>query len=144
MTENQSRAEKMLEQIKKLRKIIKDKNDKIEALRLGCIPGAVTYDKDKVQTSPRNYQEEALADAADLEKEIFEHEAEIDDVKLTCYGYIKRIPEIEQQNVLIYYYIDECYWEDVASKMNYSRARIFDIRDNALESFGAVVNIGLN
>lgn len=50
------------------------------------------------------------------------------DVEMT----ISRLPIIQRQ-LIEYYYFDGMTWEKVAEKMNYSTARIYELRNQTLE-----------
>ena len=64
-----------LMQIRRKEIIIRRKEMQRDELRACLLPGAVRYDKDRVQTTPQNYMEMAIADVIEIEKQIDEEEA---------------------------------------------------------------------
>lgn len=136
MTINQQRADNILTSIRDFNIHIKKRYEKVEALKLSTLPSAIRYDKDKIQSSPQNYQEKALADAVDLEYEIEEEIASMDELKINVYNVINSLEDEEEQKLLLFYYYDVLSWQDVAAKMHRSESSIYDLRLIALENFG--------
>lgn len=140
MTENQQNAEKYLDTIRIKAKEIYSKRQELEALRWKAAGvGAMRYDKDKVQTSPQNYLELAIADVLEIEKEIAEDEAAIEDVKGTAYRIVRVMADAEQRTVIEWFYLNGLPMYEVARKMHMSKRNAYYLKDNALESFGKIL-----
>lgn len=137
MTDNQERANEYLMKIRIINKRIIRRRQEIEALKLSATGVvAVRYDKDRVQTSPQNYMEIAMADAFEKERENEEDAATVDDVKMTAYQIVRVLPEPEHRTMLEHYFFNGCNMEDIAVMMNVSERTAYDIKSDALEEFG--------
>lgn len=141
MTENQKVAEKTLNAVRSANDKIRKMREAIEAKRLAALPGAITYDKERVQTSPANFTETLLVDAADLEAELKEYMESVDRLKLAIYQQITQLSVLDHQSVLLFYFFDELQWSEVAQRMAVSESRIYEIRSDALESFGILLSV---
>lgn len=83
-----------------------------ENLRLSAMGGAIRYDKEKVQTSPANYQEEWLVRAADLELAADRLIAKGDELRATLYRWME-ICSREERIVLTAHYINDKTYRDI-------------------------------
>lgn len=92
--------------------------------------------QDKVQTSgPKNTLEETVAKIVDLEADINRRIDELVDMKQEAFTMINRIPDLDQQNILIGRYIQLKKWEDIAFDLNFSISQVYKIHGKALISF---------
>jgi len=83
-----------------------------ENLRLSAMGGAIRYDKDKVQTSPENYQEEWLVKAADLELAADRLIASGDKLRAMLYKWME-VCSSEERIVLIAHYINDKTYREI-------------------------------
>ena len=107
MTENQIKAEKYLRKIQTVERILNNKRDELEALRYKASgAGAIRYDKEQVQTSPQDYLAMAMADIIEIEKQIEEDEASIEDMKGQAYAIVRRIELPEHRTLIEWFYLN--------------------------------------
>lgn len=141
MNEVQKNADNYLSNIRTIQQLIRSKELELEALRYkagGSV--AIRYDKDKVQTSSMNYTEMAIIDIIELEQEIEEDKASIETVKGTAYAYVRRMIIPEQRAVIEWFYLNGLSMQDTADKMYMSERNAYYLRDDALQSFGELLN----
>lgn len=125
-----------LEEIRESEKKIHQKHLELEALRYKASgAGAIRYDKDRVQTSPQNYMEMAIADAVEIEKEIDEAEAAIEGKKGEAYSIIRRMEHPDQRAILEWYYLNGFSMVDAAGKLNMSERTAYYLKEDAIEAF---------
>lgn len=137
MTKNQQEGLNHLQVIKSLTDKIKSQKMEIEALKYQAQgDGAIRYDKERVQTSPQNYMEIAMAAALDIEYEIEEEEAQLDSLKCDAYSYIKRIKDEDERTFIINYYINDLHINELIPIMHRSERALYYLRESALEHYG--------
>lgn len=140
MTKNQNRAEKYLKQIQDVERVLNSKRDELEALRYKASgAGAVRYDKDRVQTSPQDYLAMAMADIIEIEKQIEEDEASIENMKGQAYSIVRKMEKPEHRALIEWFYLNGISMPDTADRMNMSERNAYYLKDEALESFGAIM-----
>ena len=140
MTENQNRAELYLKQIRDVERTLKNKRDELEALRYKASGAtAIRYDKDKVQTSPSDYLTMAIADIIEIEKQIEEDEASIEDMKGQAYAIVRQIELPEHRTIIEWFYLNGISMTETAERMNMSERSAYYLKDDALESFGQIM-----
>ena len=101
---------------------LKAKHDELESCLL---PGAIRYDKDKVQTSPGDSMSKIIAEIADLEKEMSR--------VLKCKAQqveridkaLKSLESEEERTALTMRYINRVSVSEIAEAMGYSEQRIY-------------------
>lgn len=136
MTENQREADRYLSKIRDVEKMIHGKEQELEALRYKASgAGAISYDKDRVQTSPQNYTEMAMIDIVELQKEIEEDKASIENIKGDAYAIVRMMPEPDQRAMIEWFYLNGLNMETVSEKMSMSVRNSYYLRDDALDSF---------
>lgn len=95
-----------------------------ENLRLSAMGGAIRYDKEKVQTSPANYQEEWLVKAADLELAADRLIASGDKLRAMLYKWME-VCSSEERIVLTAHYINDITYREIEYQyedaLNYKR-----------------------
>lgn len=140
MTENQNRAIKHLSVIKEINEANKSLQLEIEALRYQAEGvGAIRYDKDKVQTSPQNFMEIALIDAAQKVLELEESLAQLDDMKTEAYHIVKLMGNEDERTFLINHYLNGISIQDLIILMGMSERKLYYLKDDALETYGCVM-----
>lgn len=141
MTENQNKAESYLRKIRDVERGLKNKQDELEALRYRASgAGGITYDKDRVQTSPKDYLSMAIADIIEIEKQIAEDEASIEDIKRKAYGIVRQMKEPGHRIIIEWFYLNGISMIETADKMHMSERATYYLRDDALEAFGILMN----
>ena len=137
MTDNQNKAECYLKRIRDVERNLNSKRDELEALRYRASgAGAIRYDKDRVQTSPGDYLAMAIADIVEIEKQIEEDEASIEDMKGQAYAIVRRIELPEHRTLIEWFYLNGISMNETAERMNMSERAAYYLKEDALESFG--------
>ncbi len=125
-----------LELIRDAEKNINNKRLELEALRYKASgAGAIRYDKEHVQTSPQDYMTMAIADLMELEKQITEAEAEIEEMKGDAYTIVRKMDKPEQRAVIEWYYLNGLSMIDTAARLNLSERAAYYLKEDALEAF---------
>ena len=138
MTENQKRAESYLRQIQEVERVLNNKRDELEALRYKASgAGAIRYDKDRVQTSPQDYLAMAMADIIEIEKQIEEDEASIENIKGQAYTIVRQMEQPDHRAIIEWLYLNGLSMSDTAARMSMSERNAYYLKDDALECFGA-------
>ena len=105
---------------------LKAKHDELESCLL---PGAIRYDKDKVQTSPDDPMSKIMAEIDDLEKEMRQVQIakskRIDEI----YSDIRSVAHEEERTALTMRFINRISVSEIADKMGYSEKRIYQFMD---------------
>ena len=94
-----------------------------ETLRMSAMGGAIRYDKDRVQTSPENYQEEWLVKAADLEKQADSLIEKGDQIRAKLYRWMD-LCDNDERIVLTAHYINDMTYREI----EYEYSDAFDDR----------------
>lgn len=137
MTEKQSKAHQYLSIIRNTEQSIQNKELELEALRWKASGvGAIRYDKDKIMTTPQNYLEMAIADCMQLEEEIEEDRASIEEAKGTAYTIVRKMDKPEQRAMIEWFYLNCISMVDVSERMHMSERNAYYLKDDSLESFG--------
>ena len=140
MTDNQNKAENYLKKIREVERNLNSKRDELEALRYRASgAGAIRYDKDRVQTSPGDYLAMAIADIVEIEKQIEEDEASIEDMKGQAYAIVRRIELPEHRTLIEWFYLNGISMNETAERMNMSERAAYYLKEDALESFGGIM-----
>lgn len=142
MTNNQTNALNHLNKIRKAAELIRTKELEIEALRYKASgAGGIDYSKDRIQTTPQNYLEMAIADVIELTAELEEDKASIEDMLGRTYRIVRAMPDPEQRILIEWYYLNGLKVDDACERMCKSERSFYYLRDDALESFGEHMNI---
>lgn len=140
MTDNQKKAERYLRKIQNVERELNNKRDELEALRYKASgAGAIRYDKDQVQTSPQDYLAMAMSDIIEIEKQIEEDEASIEDMKGQAYAVVRKIKQPEQRTIIEWFYLNGVSMIKTAEYMSISERSAYYLRDDALEVFGKIM-----
>lgn len=133
------RAKDYFAQIRKTDRLIKRLTDTVFTLRSSLTSQSYELNPDKVQTSgPKNTLEETVAKIVDLEADINRRIDELVDMKQEAFTMINRIPDLDQQNILIGRYIQLKKWEDIALELNFSIQWVYELHGKGLLAFSQV------
>ena len=139
------RAKDYFAQIRKTDRLIKRLTDTVFTLRSSLTSQSYELNPDKVQTSgPKNTLEETVAKIVDLEADINRRIDELVDMKQEAFTMINRIPDLDQQNILIGRYIQLKKWEDISEELNYSMQWVFELHGKGLLAFAKANSDFLN
>lgn len=110
------------------------------------IPGAIRYDKDKVQTSPTDRMADVMGDIDEAQRKLTELEArrmreqiEISEMCDKCEDLID-----QEKYVIVKRYMHMYNWNDIADILDLSDRRIFQLHGSALEKLEAFLGAGVD
>lgn len=112
------------------------------ALRSCLGPQAITYDKDKVQTSPSDKMVEIMAKIEELDREVDRLRADKAQAILLVTRMAHSLPDIAQQTIILEYYLGGLSMEEIAQDIGYSASRTYSLRDDAVRQLGKNNNFG--
>lgn len=106
---------------------------KAEELRQSAMGGAIRYDKDHIQSTPMNYQEQVLIEAADLDQAADILVDEGDKLRSKLLNMINKLEDIEEQIVLIGHYFNNKSFSGMALNDDYDRTTYWHRKEVAIE-----------
>ena len=126
------RAKEYFAQIRKTDRLIQRLTDTVNTLRSGLTSQSYELKPDKVQTSgPKDTLGETIAKIMSLDTRI----DELVTMKKEAFSMISKVPDLDQQNVLVGRYIQLKKWEDLAAEFEYTTQWLFEIHGKALLAF---------
>lgn len=129
-------AKEYFAQIRKTDRLIHRLDSTIATLRSSLTSTGSQLKQDKVQTSgPKNTLEETITKIIDLEAKINARIDELVSMKQEAFSMISKVPDLDQQNVLVGRYIQLKKWEDLAAEFEYTTQWLFEIHGKALLAF---------
>ena len=130
------RAKDYFAQIRKTDRLIKRLTDTVNTLRSSLTSQNYELKPDKVQTSgPKDTLGETIVKIMSLEEDINTRIDELVDMKQEAFTMINRIPDLDQQNILIGRYIQLKKWEDIALELNFSIQWVYELHGKGLLAF---------
>lgn len=99
-----------------------------DELQSCLLPGAVRYDKDKVQTSPMDKLADIAAAVADLDEKISYLQRSKAAAILETSEAIERLADEREKVILTAFYIGKRSMEEIADKMGYSIQHTYRLR----------------
>lgn len=138
-------AKEYFAQIRKTDRLIHRLDSTIATLRSSLTSTGSQLKQDKVQTSGlKNTLEETITKIIDLEAKINARIDELVSMKQEAFTMINRIPDLDQQNILIGRYIQLKKWEDISEELNYSMQWVFELHGEGLLAFAKANSDFLN
>lgn len=129
-------AKEYFAQIRKTDRLIHRLDSTIATLRSSLTSTGSQLKQDKVQTSgPKNTLEETITKIMSLEDDINTRIDELVTMKKEAFSMISKVPDLDQQNVLVGRYIQLKKWEDLAAEFEYTTQWLFEIHGKALLAF---------
>lgn len=129
-------AKEYFAQIRKTDRLIQRLTDTVNTLRSGLTSQSYELKPDKVQTSgAKDTLGETIVKIMSLEDDINARIDELVDMKQEAFTMINRIPDLDQQNILIGRYIQLKKWEVLAAEFDYTTQWLFEIHGKALLAF---------
>lgn len=130
------RAKDYFAQIRKTDPLIQRLTDTVNTLRSGLTSQSYELKPDKVQTSgAKDTLGETIVKIMSLEDDINARIDELVDMKQEAFTMINRIPDFDQQNILIGRYIQLKKWEDIALELNFSIQWVYELHGKGLLAF---------
>ena len=135
MNERELRA--WFKQVRTERYEIEHLKELINTAKTGLLPSGIRYDRDKIQTSPDDTMSKVMAKAVDMQRELENSIAELQERHIRTEQLITRLDNSDEREVLRYYYLDSnngvpLTWEQVAIRMNFAVRHVHRIHDRAL------------
>ena len=128
-----------LMQIRRKEIIIRRKEMQRDELRACLLPGAVRYDKDRVQSSPTDSMADVLARVDELDHEIEQLKHEKAQLILEISNAIEKLEDDTEKVVLTEFYIARAPMSQVAETIHYSIRRAYHFRKMGVTHLGEVL-----
>ena len=147
MTEKElcQRAKDYFSQIRKTDRLIQRLIDTVNTLRSSLTSQNYDLKPDKVQTSgAKDTLGETVVKIIALKDDINARIDELVSMKQEAFTMINRIPDLDQQNILIGRYIQLKKWEDISEELNYSMQWVFELHGKGLLAFAKANSDFLN
>lgn len=109
---------------------LKAKHDELETCLL---PGAIRYDRDKIQTSPEDSMSKIISEINELELEMARIQKKKSQQIEKIYKEISRLASDEQRTALIMRYINRISVTDIAEAMGYAEPTIYKLMNQGGE-----------
>lgn len=104
-----------------------------QELRACLLPAAITYDKDRVQTTPEDHMAETMADMADLDAEIeILRRRRARQIHLIS-GALDQLEDGREKAILEAYYIGRKSMNEIAEHMSYSLQHTYRLKRDGVE-----------
>lgn len=130
------RAKDYFAQIRKTDRLIQRLTDTVNTLRSSLTSQNYELKPDKVQTSgAKDTLGETVVKIVALEDDINARIDELVDLKGDALNRIGKIPDLDQQNVLIARYINGEQWKKIAVEVHFSMRQVHRIHGSALIDF---------
>lgn len=119
--------------------IIRRKESQRDELRACLLPGAVRYDRDKVQTTPTDKMSDVMARVDELDREIEQLRREKASLVIEISDAIEKLEDDNEKTVLTEFYIARAPMTAAADAINYSVRRAYDFRKRGVVHLGEVL-----
>lgn len=134
--EQSKKAKEYLSQIGKIDHLIQRLDSTVATLRSSLTSQNYELNPNKVQTSgPKDTLSETVAKIVDFEADINTRIDELVDLKREAFKRIKKLPDHDQQNILIARYVEMKQWLQISDEINFSISQVYKIHGKALLSF---------
>lgn len=127
-----------LEQLRKSEKNIEKLTEQSERLMAALGIRAINYDKDKVQTSPRDSMTDKMCELIDLDSEIRKYRYEYEIKRNRIVKEIIQIEDWRYSDILYKRYVEFKRFEQIAMEMSYDYDWIRTLHSRALTNFAEV------
>lgn len=124
-------SKKYLRQVMRYQWKINTLSQRALELRGSMGMGALRYDRDRVQTSPRDTMAEKTGAIVDIEQNI----RKLHNIVLLIRGQVEGLEKKKHTDILMLIYFDDCSIREAAAKMKYSYSRARHLHLEALKAF---------
>ena len=128
-----------LMQIRRKEIIIRRKETQRDELRACLLPGAIRYDRDRVQSTPTDKMSEVIARVDELDREIEQLRREKASLIIEIGDAIENLQDDNEKTVLTEFYIARAPMTQAADAINYSVRRAYDFRKRGVIHLGEVL-----
>lgn len=112
----------------------------IESLRYNLMPGAIRYDKDRVDSSPQDNMSELFGKIDAYERELEEEYHKKAAAVLLVDDALNKMDDTKERIVLKEYYIGKISIQDIADGLGITVRHCFRLRNNGVSIFAEVMN----
>ena len=111
----------------------------MDILAWSLIPGAIQYDKDKVQTSPSDRMAEVMAELDDFQRARMFYRARIEKEREQIANMCAACGTLteKEQTVISSHYIDLIDWGEIAEQIEVTDRRVLQLHGSAIEKLEA-------
>ena len=99
--------------------------ERIENLRMNMLPKAISYDKDRVQTSPQDPMPDFAAKIDELDRELVGRMKDYENAQDDVQDVIRQVNNADAREVLAKRYLGQKSWRSIERDMLWSRRSIF-------------------
>jgi DNA-directed RNA polymerase specialized sigma subunit len=111
-----------------------------QELRACLLPAAITYDKDRVQTTPEDHMAETMAEVADLDAEIeILRRRRARQIRLISRA-LDQLEDDREKAILEAYYIGRKSMNEIAEHMSYSLQHTYRLKRDGVENMRKMRN----
>lgn len=128
-----------LMQIRRKGIIIRRKETLRDELRACLLPGAIRYDRDRVQSTPTDKMADVIARVDELDREIEQLRREKATLVIEISDAIEKLEDDNEKTVLTEFYIARAPMTEVADAINYSVRRAYHFRKMGVTHLGEVL-----
>jgi len=138
------RADQFFYQIRKEQTEIITLEELIEKKRYSLLPGAIRYDKDKVQSSPDDTLSRIMAEITVMETKAARLLEDLVNRSGKAFDLISELTDSQERQVMILYYLTckggrPLSWDEVAGEMGYDPSHVKRIRNSAIANIETIV-----
>lgn len=135
-------SKEFLNKIRYIDMMINCKLEQVAELRSMLLPGAIRYDKDKVQTShDADAMGDTISKVIELEEKINSDIDELVDLKSVARDKIERMENDIEKVILYKRYFNNESFENIAVECGYSWRHIHRLHGEALKNFDKLYNV---
>lgn len=128
-----------LMQIRRKEIIIRRKEMQRDELRACLLPGAIRYDRDRVQSTPTDKMADVIARVDELDREVEQLKHEKAQRILEISNAIEKLEDDTEKVVLTEFYIARAPMSQVAETIHYSIRRAYHFRKAGVTHLGEVL-----
>ena len=117
----------------------------IQQASFSLLPGAIRYDKERVNTSPDDMMTKTYAEIDEMERELKANYKRKTEYLKEIYGTIERImpEETESQqiekNIVTMYFVGRKSIQEISDELNYSTRHTYRLRNRGVKTFAEVM-----
>lgn len=117
---------------RRIQSAIKNTAIEIQSLRASMLPKAITYDNERVQTSPSDAMLAYAERLDDLERKLDRLRIEYIDVQERIVSYTGRLQEPDADTIILMRFLSYMSFEAIADSISVSRSTVFRIYRRAV------------
>lgn len=117
---------------RRIQSAIKNTTIEIQSLRASMLPKAITYDNERVQTSPSDAMLAYAERLDDLERKLDRLQIEYIDAQERIVSYTGRLQEPDADTIILMRFLSYMSFETIADSISVSRSTVFRIYRRAV------------